>query len=142
MQTLFKTFGWFTVAGYFFVYCVTLSSVFLLVRAGVVQGPDPTDWVNGLWIKKAITQETIVLPAWSVQFATAWVLTKLTEPVRLVVTLALVPLAARRLPPGVLRLFGVKPDLLEAFRKAGAARTAAAAEKKAGTAAAAAAAKK
>lgn len=116
-QILFKTFGWFTVATYLGVYCVTLGGIFGLVRMGLIEGPDAEGWINNFWIKKLISDKPLHLPEWSVQFATAWVITKLTEPVRLVTTIALVPLAARRMPPQFFTYFGVKPEMLAAFRK-------------------------
>ena len=44
-----------------------------------------------------------------VEFGTAWLLTKTTEPLRLVGTIALVPLLRRRAPLPLLRLFGAVP---------------------------------
>ena len=124
MKFLFQTFGYFTVASYLGVYTVALSSIYGLVSTGIISGPDPTDWINNFWLKKlTMGDDLLILPSWSINFATAWVLTKLTEPIRLVTTIALVPYAAKRLPPSILYLFGVKPESLEKYRQTHPKRT-------------------
>jgi hypothetical protein len=111
LKGLAKQYGWFVAATYFGVYLVTLAGVFVLVKAGVVAGPSPASVNNFLttnFIKRMLLGDrTIAVPLEFVDFATAWVITKTTEPVRLVVTIAIVPALARRMP-GVAALFGVK----------------------------------
>lgn len=107
---LAKRFGRLTIATYLGVYVLTLGGLFVIVRAGLVSPPDVNGFINGWFVKRALVGDTEVHvpPAWA-DFATAWVLTKFTEPVRLVATLALVPVIARRAPASVLRFFKALP---------------------------------
>lgn len=107
---LAKRYGWLTVATYLGVYVLTLGGLFVIVRAGLVSPPDVNGFINGWFVKRAIMGDAQVHipPAWA-DFATAWVLTKFTEPVRLVATLALVPFIARRAPHAVLRFLKALP---------------------------------
>jgi hypothetical protein len=47
----------------------------------------------------------VELPPWCFEFATAWIITKTTEPARLMAALALVPFLVKRAPLPFLRLF-------------------------------------
>ena len=109
MKRLFKSYGYFTVATYLGVYVITLGGLYVTVKAGAVTPPDVNGWINNWRVKKALYEPQLVIPENYLDFATAWVLTKTTEPIRLVVTIALVPILVRRLPPRVLSLFGAKP---------------------------------
>jgi hypothetical protein len=111
LSMLFKSYGYFTVATYFSVYLVTLGGIYSCVKLGAIgELPDVNSWINSNFIKQAVLgQQRLEVPPWGLQFAAAWVLTKTTEPVRLLFTLAAVPVLVRRLPPRVLALFGAKP---------------------------------
>jgi Protein of unknown function (DUF1279) len=93
---------------YFGLYAVTLGSVYGLVRAEVVRIPDPTPTLRRISLLRQRWGDDFQLSPFWYQFLGAWLLTKTTEPVRLVVTLAALPWLARRLPPHVLRAFGVR----------------------------------
>jgi hypothetical protein len=108
-QALIVRYGWFTGFTYFGVYLVTLGSVYGAVRVGLLPVPDVNAIVNDLSAKKFVMgPEPVNIPPQWRDFATAWLVTKTTEPLRLVVPIGIVPLLARRLPPGVLTMLGVK----------------------------------
>jgi hypothetical protein len=71
----------------------------VLVRKGYVPGPDPAEWLRTSSLKAWLLPNTDIplSPAVS-DFLKAWLLTKLTEPVRAVLTIIAVPVLARRLP--------------------------------------------
>jgi hypothetical protein len=104
-----RSYGYLTVAAYLGVYVVTLFSIFGLVRAGVIRGPDVNSWLNNWRVKKAITDKPVALSPVATDFGVAWLLTKTTEPLRLVATIALMPVLVRRLPPVLARIFRVPP---------------------------------
>jgi len=107
---MFKRFGYLAVGTYLGVYVCTLSSLYVMVSCGLIQGPDVNAFLNAWSVKKALYgPEEIRLADSALDFGVAWVLTKTTEPVRAFVTIALVPLIARRAPPAVLRFFRVTP---------------------------------
>jgi hypothetical protein len=108
-QALIVRYGWFTGFTYFGVYLVTLGTVYGAVRVGLLPVPDVNAVVNDLSAKKFVMgPEPVNIPPQWRDFATAWLVTKTTEPLRLVATIVIVPLLARRLPPGVLTMLGVK----------------------------------
>lgn len=107
LRHMMKNYGYFAVASYLGVYVVTLAGLFGAVKLGLVSGPDVNAYINDWRLKKLITDKHVVLPEWSIEFGTAWVLTKTTEPLRLVATLALLPRLLRRASPSTLRLFRV-----------------------------------
>lgn len=75
----------------------------------MLPSPDLNAFLNGLSLKTYLFgPEPLVIPEWGRQLAVAFVVTKTTEPIRIVVVLGLVPSLVKRLPAGVLRLFGVK----------------------------------
>lgn len=109
LLALAKEYGYFSVATYFGVYLATLSVVYGLVVAGAVPAFDVNEFMNSLTLKKwMVGPEPIVLPRWGLDFMTAWVITKTTEPARVLVTIALVPFLAKRLPNALLAPFGVR----------------------------------
>jgi hypothetical protein len=126
LKVLFKRYGRLTLVTYLGVYVLTLSGLYALVRAGLVQGPDVNAFVNGWFVKRAVLGDTVVhIPAAWGDFATAWVLTKTTEPLRLVATLAAVPIIIRRAPVAVLRFLKAAAPAAAAEGAAGAASAAA-----------------
>ena len=105
---MMTSYGYLTVATYLGVYVVTLAGLFAAVSAGAIAGPDVDTFINAWSVKRALLGDReLHVPPWATQFATAWVLTKTTEPARLVATLALVPAIVRRAPVGLLRAFRV-----------------------------------
>lgn len=114
VKKLFTSYGWFAVATYGGVYVGTLSTIFLLIRTGVwVPAPfDVGAYLNAWSIKKALLgDEPLNLPPALSDFLFAWLLTKTTEPVRLVVTIAAVPWLVRHAPVRLLRLLRVPADM-------------------------------
>lgn len=110
LKVLFKRYGRLTLVTYLGVYVLTLSGLYALVRCGLVAGPDVNAFINGWFVKKAVLGDVEVhVPAAWGDFATAWVLTKTTEPLRLVATLAVVPVIVRRAPHSVLRFLKALP---------------------------------
>jgi hypothetical protein len=109
LKYFFRTYGYFAVATYLGVYVITLAGLFGLVRAGAIRGPDVNTWLNNWSVKKAFTDKPVHLSPVATDFGVAWLLTKTTEPVRLVVTLAILPVLARRVPASVARLFRFPP---------------------------------
>ena len=107
LKDLFSRYGWFAGATYFGVYLATLGAVYGGVTFGVLPSPDVNAFLNGLSLKSMLLGPTPVeiAPKWQ-NFATAWVITKTTEPVRLVATIFLVPVLVKRLPASVLAVFG------------------------------------
>lgn len=113
VKKMFKSYGWFAVATYLGVYVTTLTGIFGLVHAGAIAGPVDVGAVVDTWVvKKALLgDKPLNLPPAVSDFLFAWLLTKTTEPARLVVTIALVPMLVRRAPAPVLRLLRVPPDM-------------------------------
>lgn len=105
MLQLMVQYGYLTLATYLGVYVMTLASLYALVRLGAIEGPDVNAFINAMHIKKALYAPDIAIPPVMLQFGTAWVLTKMTEPVRLAVTVVAIPIIARRAPPAFLRFF-------------------------------------
>jgi hypothetical protein len=108
-RDLFQRYGWFTGFTYFGVYLVTLGGVYASVRAGLLPAPDVNAVLNEFSAKKALLgPEPLNIPPQWRDFATAWIYTKTTEPLRLVATIVIVPVLARQLPPHVLAALGVR----------------------------------
>ena len=99
-------YGWLFSAVYFGVYLVTLGGIYCVVASGAIAPPDVNEWINNWSLKDVLFgPKRVELPPWCFEFATAWIITKTTEPARLVASLALVPVLVRRAPLPVLRLF-------------------------------------
>lgn len=115
VKALFKQYGVFAVSTYLGVYVVTLFSLFGIVSAGAVQGPDINAFLAKQGERFGIERlKTLHLSPAVSNFLTAWLLTKTTEPVRLATTIVLVPVLARKLPPSVLRFFRVPAEAIAA----------------------------
>lgn len=109
LLALAKEYGYFSVATYFGVYLVTLSMVYGFVVVGAVPAFDVNEFMNSLTLKKwMMGPEPLVVPRWGLDFMTAWIITKTTEPGRVLITIALVPFLAKRLPNAFLTLFGLR----------------------------------
>jgi hypothetical protein len=123
LKHMIKSYGYFAVAAYLGVYVVTLAGLYGAVKAGLIRGPEKLDeYVNNWTVKRWLfgDREFHIPPALT-QFATAWVLTKTTEPVRLVVTIGILPGLVRRAPAGLLRAFRVPEGVIAARGGGGAA---------------------
>ena len=109
MKALLKRYGYITATTYIGVYCVSLSAVYGIVSAGLIPVLDVNSLVNGLALKKWLVGAAPVdIPAWASPLITAWIVTKATEPVRLIFTISIMPSVVTRLSPAALRFFGVK----------------------------------
>lgn len=127
-KDLFKRYGYLTVATYLAVYVLTLAGLYGLVLLGVVKGPDVNAYVNDWTIKKLLVGDKHVsFPPRFIDFGTAWVMTKMTEPIRLAVTIAIMPRVIRRAPPALLKFFKASPPAAAAATAANTTTTAAAA---------------
>ena len=106
---LWTTYGYLFIGTYFGVYFVTLSGAFVLVRNKYIPGPDVNEWLQGSFIKRNMFPNTdIQLSPMVSDFLKAWLVTKLTEPVRAGVTILSMPLLTRYLPARLLLLLRPK----------------------------------
>jgi Protein of unknown function (DUF1279) len=112
-----KSYGTLAVVTYFSVYLITLSGLFILVNFKMIKGPDVNKFLNEWSVKKFFIEKEVHIEPKYQDFATAWVLTKLTEPVRLGVTVAMLPFLVKKLPASILQAFGVttKPAGIKAL---------------------------
>lgn len=110
---MFVSYGWFAVATYLGVYVTTLSGLFACVHFGLIGVPvDVGAYLDASSMKKALLGDApLQLPPVASEFLFAWLLTKTTEPARLVVTIAAVPWLVRHAPAPLLRLLRVPPDM-------------------------------
>lgn len=103
---MIASYGWLFSAVYFGVYLVTLGGVYCVVTTGFIATPDVNEWINNWSLKDVLFgPKRVELPPWCFEFATAWIITKTTEPARLMAALALVPFLVKRAPLPFLRLF-------------------------------------
>jgi hypothetical protein len=110
VQALWSSYGYLFIGTYFSVYFITLGGAFVLVRADCIPGPDVNEWLQGSFVKAwFFPNRDLHLSPFVSDFLKAWLVTKLTEPVRAVVTIAAVPMLARTLPPRIMRLLRPKP---------------------------------
>lgn len=98
---LWKKYGLIGVGTYLGVYVLTLGGMYLAVSAGVVKTGDINSLVEKLHLDKLFGKEELNIPPKAGNFMIAWVATKLTEPVRLIITLAITPPISRLIRPGL-----------------------------------------
>ncbi|EKU20355.1 hypothetical protein NGA_2087520 [Nannochloropsis gaditana CCMP526] len=104
LRLMVKRYGAVAVITYLGVYVVTLSALFAAVESGLT----PFDYgLDSNWLVEKATHllenyswseplvETIQTNPHAGNFAVAWVLTKFTEPLRMILTIAVVPRIAR-----------------------------------------------
>ena len=128
VKEMMASYGKLTIATYLGIYVLLLGGMFGLVSAKLIRGPDVNKFVNGWFVKRALVGDReIHIPEAYGDFATAWVLTKTTEPFRLVATIAAVPVIVRRAPVGFLRFLRVPEAAIEKQLATRAAHAAAAA---------------
>ena len=125
LSQLARESGWLAAATYLSVYVLTLSALFAAVHSGALAalGMAPLDVAGAIharlpeWLWKPLLGESGKLSPLFVEFGAAWLLTKTTEPLRLVATIALVPLLRRYAPLMLLRFFGAVPVARSNARK-------------------------
>ena len=113
LKKLVLSYGWFAGATYLGVYVTTLTGLFVMVRLGAI-GPsiDVGAAIDSWSIKKALFgEERLHINPVLSDFLVAWLLTKTTEPARLAVTIATIPVLVRHMPPAVLRFLRVPQDM-------------------------------
>ena len=103
-----RNYGGLTLTFYIGMYVVVLTTLWGLVELGAVRGPDVNKWLKNSKIKTWLSpdKELEVSPHIT-NFLTAWLLTKTTEPVRILVTLFAIPALLRYLPMRVLQIFNI-----------------------------------
>ena len=80
---------------------MVFSTIYYLVKTDVLSSPvDPNKYLKNFWLKKRLLGEND-LPEWCIDLATSWLINKATEPVRILVVIALTPMIAGMLPEGV-----------------------------------------
>jgi len=96
-----KKYGKLCLINYLALYVVVFSTIYYLVKTDVLSSPvDPNKYLKNFWLKKRFLGEND-LPEWSIDLATSWLINKATEPVRILVVVALTPMIARMLPDGL-----------------------------------------
>jgi len=91
-RQLWNKYGVVAIVTYFGIYLVTLSSVYLLVSTGAL-GSDAIAIFHKLGLDQYF--DTAKISPKAGNFTVAWLLTKFTEPVRLGITIAILPWVAR-----------------------------------------------
>ena len=111
---LMRSYGYLALATYLSVYVVTLCSLWLAVLGGWIGTLDVVGALSARlpdWAQRAMWGGgELRLAPWLVKFFTAWLITKTTEPLRLVTTIALVPLLRRHAPTVLLRVLRALPE--------------------------------
>eukprot|EP01138_Halocafeteria_seosinensis_P007319 gb/GECG01007483.1/.p1 GENE.gb/GECG01007483.1/~~gb/GECG01007483.1/.p1 ORF type:complete len:310 (+),score=15.78 gb/GECG01007483.1/:1-930(+) len=119
-----RNYGGLTLTFYIGMYVGVLAIMWALVELGAVKGPDVNKWLRNSRIKQWISpnKELQVSPHIT-NFLTAWLLTKTTEPFRILITLFAVPALLRYLPMRMLHLFNIqkRPQFSRATKGAAAA---------------------
>ncbi len=102
MTVLLKAYGPIAIATYLGIYLVTLGVIFIIVNANssmsaeeIIAKVEEKGWVSGSLKTRLDNMVKGASHTW-VNFAAAWILTKFTEPIRLVVTGMITPTIARR----------------------------------------------
>ena len=96
-----QKYGTLCLVNYIALYIVVFSTIYYLVRTDVLSSPvDPNKYLKNFWLKKRLLGEND-LPEWCIDLATSWLINKATEPVRILVVIALTPMIAGMLPDGV-----------------------------------------
>ena len=107
---LWRQFGYLTLIVYFGLYVVVLTGLWGLIGFGIIRGPNVNKWLNNSDWKKRFTDKEIIVPDSLQSFLTAWLMTKTTEPVRMVLTILLVPALVRYLPQSWKKVLRVRAD--------------------------------
>lgn len=93
-----KRYGYLCILNYLILYIISFSTIFYLVKVGLLSSPvDPNKYLKTFWLKKRLLGEND-LPEWMIDLATTWLINKATEPVRILIIVAITPVIARFLP--------------------------------------------
>jgi len=92
LRVLWKEYGWTVIGTYLSIYVGTLGMMYTAISSGLIGGGDVLHWVDALGMADHFPSN--LSPA-SSNLLVAWVATKLTEPLRLAVTIAITPRVAR-----------------------------------------------
>lgn len=113
LQEVFKSYGLLALGVYFSTYFAILGTTWALVYNGSVKGPNLTEWLNkhesvkNVLAKVTRTDEVVLHPLLE-SYLVAWLITKTTEPARVIMTVMVVPSMVRWLPLRWLRLLRVR----------------------------------
>lgn len=107
-RCLWQQYGMVGVVTYLGVYVLTLGGMYLAVSAGVVKTGDVTWIIEKLHLEKFFEGQRYTISPKAGDFVVAWVATKLTEPVRFMITLAITPPISRFLRPALYAKNAVK----------------------------------
>eukprot|EP01066_Platyproteum_vivax_P004709 Platyproteum_vivax@DN16061_c0_g1_i1.p1 len=117
---LWKQYGWIGVGTYVTVYVGTVFGLFYLVSMGIFTADDAKKVVEYWHLQNHINLNSLsgVDSAWG-RFLVAWVLTKVCEPIRAVVSIGLTPLVAKliRKPAVIASLNQTKAKMMAAGRR-------------------------
>ena len=98
-RTLWRRYGWVGVSTYLGVYVTTLSGLYVTVKAGGIVPGDVSELVKDSHIAAfhlpGLSTTDLTVTKSTGDFALAWIATKLTEPLRLALTLAITPSISR-----------------------------------------------
>jgi len=101
LSSQMQKYGTLCLVNYIALYIVVFSTIYYLVKTDVLSSPvDPNKYLKNFWLKKRLLGEND-LPEWCIDLATSWLINKATEPVRILVVIALTPMIAGMLPDGV-----------------------------------------
>jgi len=96
IASLWRLYGWVGIGTYISIYALSLASLFLVVKNGAISGQDALRLVSFLHLSDRVDVEKLnSVDSWWGQFLVAWVLTKVVEPLRALLTLAITPFIAR-----------------------------------------------
>jgi hypothetical protein len=93
-----KRYGILCLLNYLILYIISFSTIYYLVKVDLLSSPvDPNKYLKTFWLKKRLLGEND-LPEWMIDLATTWLINKATEPVRILIIVAITPVIARFLP--------------------------------------------
>ena len=113
LQRLWHDYGWVGVGTHITLYLGTLGMLYVAVRSGALGA----DTVMNLVTKLGLESHFDGVDSKKGDFIVAWIATKLTEPPRAVVTLAITPKLARMLGRAPPKGTNTKPTLKEEIEK-------------------------
>ena len=93
-----KRYSYLCILNYLILYIISFSTIYYLVKVDLLSSPvDPNKYLKTFWLKKRLLGEND-LPEWMIDLATTWLINKATEPVRILIIVAITPVIARFLP--------------------------------------------
>jgi len=93
LKLLWARYGVVFLSTYFGIYCITIGTMYKLVSANILSADNAIDMLNYVHLDKVINFSAMDPRAGNL--AVAWILTKLTEPLRFVLAASICPKIAR-----------------------------------------------